>query len=155
MTVRPIYFSTFTTYGSWLPGDSRGSFVDDRLDGPGLKRSRPHLESVSRARLKHDPVVLRHQARAITHQTIEKHSRFRGWHILALNVRTNHVHVVFQPDRPVDRAVGELKAWASRELVARGVIAAGLTIWTRGSSNRYLHTPESVQDAVAYTLNQS
>ena len=148
----PIYFMTWTTYGTWLPGDARGSFVDDRLLGPGPSRAKPGLERSARALLRHEPVVLGDAARAAVERAIRQHASFRGWELEALNVRTNHVHLVVRAAREPDRVMSEFKARATRALREAGLAADGTTIWTRHGSTRHLHTDESRVRAIRYVL---
>ena len=112
------YLLTWTTYGTWLHGDDRGSI--DRLAprGPGVPslapdRARARFE---RDELKSDPVTLSCEARCLVDRVIRKHCVFREWTIHALYVRTNHVHLVVSAPVPPEKIMGECKAWASRRL---------------------------------------
>ncbi|MCC5823981.1 MAG: hypothetical protein LAT64_13635 [Phycisphaerales bacterium] len=152
----PTYFMTWTTYGTWLPGDARGSFVDDRELGRGLSGPKPRLERAARGLLRHDPVVLGDGARAAVDQAIRQHASFRGWALAALNVRTNHVHLVVTAEREPGRVMSEFKARATRATRAvreAGLVADGLTLWTRHGSTRHLHTDESRVRAIRYVLD--
>jgi REP element-mobilizing transposase RayT len=121
MTDDPIaYFITWTTYGTWLPGDQRG-WVERGSWEPQL----PNLyrERHARSMMTEDAVVLTSEQRPVVDQVIVEHCRIRNWFLHARNVRTNHVHVVVSAmvDPKVVRE--QFKAWASRRLSD----AAGIT----------------------------
>jgi hypothetical protein len=52
------YFLTWTTYGTWLPGDSRGWVNRHRKGGVIVEAPCPALESYARGLMKDPPVVL-------------------------------------------------------------------------------------------------
>lgn len=87
--------------------------------------------------------------RTLVNSVMRKHCDFRGWPIHALNVRTNHVHVVVSASVPPEKVMGELKAWASRRLHESGLLG-NEKIWTRHGSTRYLNDETSVDGAIRY-----
>lgn len=99
-------------------------------------------------------VTLSDPMREIVDQAIRDHCAFRGWSLHAVNVRTNHVHVVVGGLHEPEEMIGQLKAWATRRLRESGVIPAGLKIWTNQGSNRYLWDAGSVAAAVRYVREQ-
>src|SRR5688500_14303497 len=90
------YHLTWTTYGTWLPGDQRG-WVERGV--PVIRDADPDREQAARERMAEAPVILTEAQRQIVEQTIRDHCRIRGWTLHALNVRTNHVHVVVTAER--------------------------------------------------------
>lgn len=108
------FFVTFTCYGTWLHGNARGSV--DREHNAWLT---PPLEADEErerqefARLKHAPVTLGSHQRAIVFQTIHEVCQARDWHLHALNVRTNHVHVVVTANRRGKRMLNDFKSCAT------------------------------------------
>tara|TARA_R110000782_G_scaffold19140_5_gene52240 strand:+ start:7122 stop:7619 length:498 start_codon:yes stop_codon:yes gene_type:complete len=144
------YFLTWTTYGTWLPGDIRGSFIDDRVEGPGLSRRKDHLRTTSSNRLASDPFVLTDQARVLVDAAIKEHAAHRQWTVLALNVRSNHVHLVLKTDQPPERVMTGMKAWSTRALREHGLVECDRKVWTRHGSTRHLHTQESLRRAIQY-----
>ena len=99
-----IWFLTWTTYGTWLPGDERG-FVSPKFEGDTPERrnnepGRPYdegradLRRIAENKLAGDPVRLtRAQAEVVRHQ-FEETARYRGWQLLAGAIMANHVHLV-------------------------------------------------------------
>jgi hypothetical protein len=73
------YFSTWTTYGTWLPGDERGWYQRGRGD----QCPNPLREFESRLHMKGDAVIFSLQQRAIVEKTIADHCQHRGWTMYA------------------------------------------------------------------------
>ncbi len=149
------YFLTRTTYGSWLHGDRRGS-VDRRNASPGMEYYPPNpaWERAERRRMKYPVVRLSAEQRRIVETSIKKHCRHRGWQLIALNCRSNHVHLILQTDRTSpERAMTELKAYATRALRKAGLASEG-RIWTRGASTRHLNSQASLKTAKQYVQCQ-
>src|SRR5262249_22535267 len=98
------YFITFHSYGTWLPGDRRGS-VDAHHNAPGtpyVGGYASRLGSCAR-RLEQAPVILCDAERSVVVRTIQEVCTHRGWVLRAVHVRTNHVHVVVRADFPPER----------------------------------------------------
>ncbi len=89
------FLITFRSYGTWLHGDERGSVnrFRNQYKSPQLPPEKKWLETNTR-RLKKAIVMLdpaqRHCVEVASRETCE----IRGWHLHAINVRTNHVHLV-------------------------------------------------------------
>jgi len=148
------FLITWTCYGAWLHGTSRGS-VDQEHNAYGLPLAPVSVrrESAARKRLKHPAVRLAVGARRVVATTIDEHSRLRGWEVLAVNVRSNHVHVVvrFAGIAP-ETMMGQWKAWSSRRLREAGVIAPGRSVWTNHGSTRYIWRERDLEGAVGYVV---
>lgn len=114
MHTDPIaFFITWTCYGTWLPGDARGS---TRWRG-GFLRPRPSLETWCRERMQGKPVMLSKTQQGIVEQTITDHCRHRRWHLHQHDCRSNHVHVVVTAFEYTGEVVrDQLKAWCTRRL---------------------------------------
>ncbi|MFM8477052.1 MAG: DUF7008 domain-containing protein, partial [Planctomycetaceae bacterium] len=112
-----VYFVTFTCYGTWLHGDQRGSI--DREHNQWLT---PPLEPDEQREqqefllLRHAPVILGSRQRTLVHDAIVEVCEHRGWHLHAINVRTNHVHLVVTADRTGKRVLNDLKSYATRKM---------------------------------------
>ncbi len=89
------YLITFRTYGTWLPGDERGSIdkYHNRYGSPRAVASEER-ENTQASRLKSAPFLLNAAARKQVEDAIREVCRHRGWIIIAIHVRTNHVHIV-------------------------------------------------------------
>ena len=163
------YFITWTCYGTWLPGDDRGWTKWQK----GQKIPQPLLADWCKEQMTEEPIVLSEQQRAIVEDTITKHCEIRGWHLHAVNCRSNHCHVVVTASNHNGEQVrDQLKAWCTRRLneatelepdglrraariVAVGRKPSGTTErenwWTRKGSVRHLFDDESLVSAIRYT----
>jgi REP element-mobilizing transposase RayT len=148
------YLLTFRSYGTWLPGDDRGS-VDRRAHHRGSPMQPPNaaLEQAMRRRLRHPPVHFCAPRRATSEAAIRQHCAHRGWVLLAVHVRTEHVHVVVATEGTADMAPGrmmtELKAWARRRMVQGQLLAEGIPAWSRHGSTRHIFTAEGGPEGVS------
>jgi len=145
-------FLTWTTYGTWLPGDAR-RWVDKKgsAETPYRQGDSERL-AVARRRMKQAAVRLDAASRQLVEAAIRETCRYKRWPLHALNVRSNHVHVVVtaQGERP-ERIMTSLKAWASRRLNQAGRRGRW---WTRHGSTRYITSLASLAQAVQYVVNQ-
>jgi hypothetical protein len=137
MDLSLAYLITFHTYGTWLPGDSRGS-VDEKHAGFGMPYVSPapkrHAKSMSC--LKHAPVELDDRDRVIVLEAVREVFRHRRWSLHAAHVRTNHVHVVGAAQHTPERMMNDLKVWSTRRLVDAGSRPRGARVWVRHGSTR-------------------
>jgi REP element-mobilizing transposase RayT len=145
------YLLTWTCYGTWLHGDTRGS-VDAEHNTPGapLAPPNPRRQSISEKKMRRDACRLSDTARLIVSEIIVDHCELRGWTLHAANVRSNHVHVVVSCDVAPASALSQLKAWATRRLRENGHRGADEPVWAEGGSRRYLWTRESLHRAIDY-----
>ena len=152
MSFPRAYLLTWTSYGTWLHGDDRGS-VDADHNVPDTPYVDPDLPRQMRSALRQPrgAVTLDAQSREIVHQTVIEHCEHRGWELLGLNVRSNHVHAIVScGEVPPETVLSQLKAWSTRRLRAAGVVPAGQKIWTEHGSTRYLWDARAVRDAGDY-----
>lgn len=145
------YLITFTTYGTWVHGDVRGSVVPaHNIPGTPLIDDDSHRRDLDHGRFKHPCITLNTKRRAVVRDTIMEVTEYRDWTLHALNVRTNHVHIVVGADETPERVMNTMKSWATRRMREKGVLDAGSKAWTRHGSTRYLWKPEQLQAACRY-----
>jgi REP element-mobilizing transposase RayT len=160
------WFLTWTTYGTWLPGDARGSVSDVRNDlgmkvrqnAPGERSSeyRPSLANYARDRMNEDAVWLdRSHAEQLFDQFVET-AAFRKWTLFAVAIMANHIHVVMGvlDDPAPDDLKKDIKAYASRRLNRQFGPRPHRTWWTEGGSARKLDDEASIREAVRYVRGQ-
>ena len=161
-----FWLLTWTTYGTWLPGEDRG-FVSNVRDGPGpevrhnipgtpVDRAMPGLKAAAQSRMKGEPVALTaDQAAEIVAQVIET-AKYRGWTLLAVAVMWNHVHVVVAVPGDPDPAdlLRDFKSYAARRLNRRWGKPASGTWWTESGSRRILRGDGAVPGAVDYVARR-
>lgn len=150
------YLITFRSYGTWLHGDARGS-VDrshNQYKSPYLPPDRKRLEE-NLKRLSGRIVTLNSKQRESTEEAIREICVVRSWILLAINVRTNHVHsVVSIGDARSERALNSFKAYATRRMRLNGCWFSELSPWADKGSRRRLWNERSVALAVDYVLNR-
>jgi REP element-mobilizing transposase RayT len=149
------YFITFRCYGTWLHGDDRGSIdrFHNRYRSPYLPPSnrRKHLGEQD---LKSAPVKLDGSKRQSFEAAIREVCDHRRWSLHAVNVRTNHVHVVVSVGtiKP-ERALNAFKSYATRRLRRYGLWQEAHSPWADKGSKRHLWNERSVALAVDYVVN--
>lgn len=148
------YFITFTTYGTWVHGDQRGS-VDKEHKHHSMPKAPPmkRREKANRASMKWPAFTLNAKARGVVDKTIREVCEHRGWELIRLNVRTNHVHLVVWTRDPASKVMKDIKAWCTRRLREAGCVEAEQEVWTEGGSMRKLFTEEALRNAIEYVVN--
>ncbi|MGV3720558.1 MAG: transposase [Actinomycetota bacterium] len=145
------YLISYRCYGTWLHGDNRGS-VDLQNRTPGQPYVPPDVvrERAEFLRLKHDPVTLSPQQRAVVEDALRQVCSHRGWELHQIAVQTNHLHIVVSAPETPERVMNAFKAWSTRALRASSLIAADAKVWARHGSTRYLWSDDAVADARKY-----
>ncbi len=149
------YLLTWRTYGTWLPGDERG-WIDERRNGFGEPTNRPdfRLENAAKGQMSQGRTELDSFQRVAIDAVIREACEFRRWELLALNVRTNHVHAVISSEEAPARVLNALKARATRKLRENGSLANDSKLWARGGSTRILWDDLAVEAAIDYVTNR-
>lgn len=150
------YFLTWSTYGTWLPGDERGWTEFGR----GWQLPDPARKLEAEALMTEHACRLDAEQRRIVEQQIAETCRFRGWELHAVNCRSNHVHVVVTAAQAPKTVRSQLKAWCTRrlkelEVERRKAKGAGEdpireNWWAERGSRRVIDTLESLEAAVIY-----
>ncbi len=109
-------------------------------------------ETNARIRLDKYPFELSSEARTIVDQTIRDHCKIRQWTLIALNVRTNHVHVVVdcKESASPEKAMSEFKSWSTRRLREAELIDSSVRPWTSHGSTRWINSRFSLAKAMKY-----
>lgn len=150
------YFLTFTTYGSRLPGDERGTVSRDHNGyGDPVLAENQARRSYSQELMRYPEVRLDLEMRRSVESAIRDYCGERGWLLSTLNVRTNHVHVVITAEAVAAATVAaQLKARATRRLREMGLTDNDSRVWARHGSSRLLFKVENVEEVVDYVLYQ-
>jgi REP element-mobilizing transposase RayT len=142
------YFFTWTTYGTWLPGDDRGWNKKGEADIQPPNSLR--LETAV-AEMKETAFLLSEGDRQIVVETIRAHCEIRAWKLHGLNARTNHVHVVVTtPGYPPETVRDQFKAWCTRKLQPNH--HGRQRFWTEGASCRWINHEDDLEAAIEYTI---
>ncbi|TWT94029.1 Transposase IS200 like protein [Botrimarina colliarenosi] len=163
---------TSTTYGTWLPGDARGSVtsVRDYRTTDGDRRVRvehdrhgelweapiPKLAQCATAQMARSAVWLNAQHASLVTESFVATAAYRGWTLHASSVMANHFHVVASapPDVRAEKLLRDFKAYASRALNQHAGSQGADLWWTRSGSRRPLWDVRALDRAVNYVLNQ-
>ena len=149
------YLFTFRCYGTWLHGDERGSV--NRFRNQFRTRRLPRVKAwidKNKGRLKSNPVRLDSRMRRIVEEAISETCTIRRWQVIAINVRTNHVHAVLSiGTKNPSAALNAMKANATRKLRENGLWDSNRSPWSARGSKRYLWNEKSVFHASDYVLN--
>ena len=148
------YFITFRTYGTWLHGDPRGS-VDPSHNIPGTPKLPPDERWVgaARKRMLEAPFELDVLARDVVAAAIRERCEVAGWHLVALNVRTNHVHLLVGASEPANQVMTSLKAWSTRRLRERGLVGPQRRVWSRHGSTQHAWKESELERIAHYIVH--
>lgn len=148
------YFLTWTTYGTWLPGDERGWFTK-----PGFWSKPDEWRLLwSQLQMTEDAITLNPTQRLEVEKTIRRHCEIRGWQLHGVNCRSNHVHAVITADITPMEVMKQLKAWCTRNLKKVALQSGDAKLaerekwWTESGSKPSLYTEEELQGALVYTI---
>jgi REP element-mobilizing transposase RayT len=148
------YLITFACYGARLHGDQAGS-VDrlHNLAGSDFLPPDANRESTEKRHMKQSPYELDKTSRAIVLNSIVESRSHKGWNVLAVHVRRNHVHVVVMAHGTPERMLSHFKAYCSRALNRNGREMTMRIRWARHGSTRYLWKLEHVRAALEYVVH--
>ncbi len=163
---------TSTYYGTWLPGDCRGSVTSVRdhrpedplstvrfehdLPGEPYEGPIPELERSPRELMKGPPIYLDAAQADLLLAQFQETALYRRWELLAVAIMFNHFHSVVRAPAPVEpeKLLGDFKAYGSRKLTAGFGRPASETWWTYGGSKRWLRDAEAERAAIHYVLHK-
>ena len=132
-----------------MPGDSRGW----RKRKAGNQLPRPLLAEWCRKQMTGEAVLLEPRDRETVEQACRQHCDHRGWHLLAVNARTNHVHVVVAADESPQKVRDQLKANCTGALRRQDKPLVAKRTWTKGGDCEILDTDDDIEAAVIYTTD--
>ena len=147
------FFISFRCYGTWLHGDRRGSIdrFHNRYRTPYLPKN-DSWHAYNKTQLKAKPFKLKARHRQLVMNAIKETCQIRKWSLLALNVRSNHVHSVVSANKKPEQILGAFKANATRQLRENGLWPHPFSPWADKGSKRWLWTEQSVIEAIDYVL---
>ncbi len=161
-----FWLLTWTTYGSWLPGDDRGSIGilhdQDHQKTEYNKFGEPAADpSEALAKYAKDQMkgneqrLVLDQARVLLTQ-FHCTSAFRKWRLLAVSIMANHIHLVVNVHSgpEPDSILRDFKSYGSGALNVQWGEQKSGTWWTKSGSKRKLGTDNSVISAIEYCCDQ-
>lgn len=170
MLVDRCWLLTSTFYGNWLPGDSRGfvsRVTDERPEDTATTSRRKHglpgtpydadlrgLRLFAEQQMRGPSIrISEEQAKSLLKQ-FQETARVRSWHLFAVAIMTDHVHIVVGVigDPDPTKVLGDFKAYGSRALNKSWGVPPSETWWTYAGSKRVLVTEQSLRNAIHYVL---
>ncbi|WP_171189861.1 hypothetical protein [Alienimonas chondri] len=169
MTDEPFaLFLTWTTYGSWPPGDARGHVSNTFFEGgahqrseyrprenrPGRAYSGGKAETRRRARAlqSHETTFLTPETAIAAAESLTESCAIQDWRLTRGAVLHNHVHIVVTGCP--DDGPGVRRTLKGRSQAALSRACGVRKWWTTGGSDRYLHSERSIAGAIRYTADQ-
>ena len=146
MSDTKCYFITWTTYGTWLPGDAR----DWRSRRGGYQIAKPQLEEWCRMQMRGEAVLLAPHDRKAVENACHDHCDHRGWTLLAVAARTNHVHVIVISNAAPKITRDQLKANCTSALRSQAQPLVVSRTWTRLGAVEILDTDEDIEACFVY-----
>jgi REP element-mobilizing transposase RayT len=148
------YLITVRCFGTWLHGDERTSIDRHGLNVYGRRRreANPRLEYRMRSNMRTTAVVLDENQRAVVEEAIREVCEYRRYYLYAINVRTNHFHVVVSAASKPEPIADAFKSYSTRKLRRSGLIGNNIRPWARGKSRRYLWKEKHLLRAIEYVL---
>lgn len=148
MNSEPIaFFITWTVYGTFLQGDSRGW----RKWKAGVQEPQPRLARWHAARLNYPIRLLRAEHRLCGEEEIERLSIHRGWTLFGKNARSNHVHVVVHASRCNGATVrDQMKANVTRVLREQWSEFRDRPVWSRGGDWQCIDNEDDLEQVLLY-----
>ncbi len=144
-----IHFLTWTTYGTWLPGDERG-WASAKTHS-AMQPQGP-LDTFSAKNLRAAPMYLDEEQRAACANSIEATCQYYGWELCVVNVRQAHVHALVGADVPSWRIMQAAKAWATRKMREAGLTKQNRPVWTSNGSTRIVVDSDDLRAVLAHVL---
>ncbi len=149
------YLITIRTYGTWLHGDERGSMDRREYNRYGDPKITKSELKVARDRnlMKAPTFIFDSTTRRNVEIAIREVCKVRGYALYAINVRTNHGHVVVSASNKPELMMNAFKSYATRRLRSENLIGDNVKVWARHGSTRYLWTEQHIDSAVEYVVN--
>ncbi|MCX7121531.1 MAG: transposase [Gammaproteobacteria bacterium] len=149
------YFITFVTYGSWMHFDDRGS-VDPKNNiygTPRIEGDRNFCE-MKKNKMRYAPFMLNTEQRINVMQTVISVCNYCEWRLFAVNVRTNHIHIVVQSQNTPEYVMNKIKAYASRHLNILNPENKERSYWARHGSTIPVLSRDYFYFLMDYVVNQ-
>ena len=154
------YHAIFTTYGTWLPNDPRGSFSEktykEQLSVLGdiqYGRQYPQppngelaqLWSLSRRKLSRDSFFIDDRTRATVAEGFAQVTSRLNLNVGACAIMNDHVHLLIMRERhKIEYLVGQFKGAATKAL------GRDVTAWTKGCWKVFIDKETAMYAAATY-----
>ena len=99
-----------------------------------------------------EPVIFNERQCEIIEKAMKEVCHYRDYVLLAINVRSNHLHAVVSAQSKPEPIADAFKSYSTRKLRESELMPRVIRPWSRGRSRRYLWKPEHVAKAIHYVL---
>jgi len=155
---------TWTTYGTWLPGDPRGNIspvlcadrtYEKRKNTPGVEWAAGNERTRKRAAAlqEFETAFLSRDDASVAAEAIVEAAVKRGWRIVRGAVMAAHVHVVVCDAGADSSAISRILKGVSQARLSEHA-GASRRWWTTGGSERGLRGGQSIANGVDYVAHQ-
>jgi len=110
--------------------------------------------AAARNRMDQPPYCLDAARRDVVLAAIQDVCAHRCWTLLAIHVRSTHVHTVVEAEAEPERILNDFKIYASRRLSQTGLDGPRRKRWARHGSTRWLWKPQHVSAAMQYVVDE-
>jgi len=154
------YHAIFTTYGTWLPNDPRGSFSNTlynaelaQLREISYGRQFPHpdrntlrrFRAAAMPRLARQPYYITNETRHIVAEAFARVVERLRLSVPACAIMNDHVHfLVWRSKQTIEYLVNQLKGGATSAL------GTGITLWSRGFWKVFINDELALRAAARY-----
>lgn len=154
------YHAIWTTYGTWLPNDPRGSYSEKIYNAElanlgriqyGRQDPQPDRNELRRfwtaaiPNLKHPPFFLNNQTRGHVASAFRDVVRRFALHVYACAIMNDHIHIIIaRESHRIEYLVGQLKAAGTRALNHQK------TPWARDCWKVFLNSESAIATAAQY-----
>ncbi|MBN1796162.1 MAG: transposase [Sedimentisphaerales bacterium] len=154
------YHAIFTTYGTWLPNDPRGSFSKDvytrqlkELGNVKYGRQNPQPSKnvllkflvQSQSNLARPPFFLNDKTRPLVASGFGNVVRRFNIIVPACAIMNDHVHIIIMRSKyKIEYLVNQLKGSATKEMKLKN------TPWTRGCWKVFINDTDTLKAAIRY-----
>jgi REP element-mobilizing transposase RayT len=112
----------------------------------------PALERSDKQQLTKPTITLNARQRQVVENAVREVCNYRQYVLRAVNVRTNHAHVVASAMSNQEPIMNAFKSYSTRALRKERLITKLTKPWARHGSTIYVWKEEDVAKAVAYVL---
>lgn len=161
-----VWFLTWTSYGTWLPGDDRG-FVSPKFEatttaprsnvvGTPYDAGQPDLRKMARENLIGAPILLHLDHALKLKDQFEATARYRGWVIAVGAIMATHLHLVVGVNGDPEPAdlMRDFKGYGSRTLNRAFTRPRSGTWWTEQGTKRKVKNQRHYVAVVRCDLHQ-
>lgn len=153
-TFPAAYFITYSTYGSWVHADARGSVSRNQnvFGTPKLKPNEKYAKKMH-GKQKNDQFLLNESQRTTVLNSIIAACKYYGWYLHAAHVRTNHLHILLYAKEDSATVTTKIKSFGTRFLKKYHPDIPKQKFWTRGKSARCIWKHAFILPAKQYIVD--